>query len=438
MPQYGYPPGMPVPMFYPPPIIPAITPQANVPMNPDSTGYFGNLSPAVSDDVLSAILSCSGGFKRLKRPVDPSNGKAKPFAFVEYESATDLSRAFRLLQDFPLDNRHFNIKIESSVPGGVVSDISEDLNCFEGIQRVLIGKRLTSGSNVGSMDWLDEKISQLKKSESEERSSATNITRKDPRQRNYDDLLTEESFIEVSNSKMTDKSDGLIALKDRERRWESIARELERDFRRDLLKDEERSNRHAKDSALLAEQISVFSDAGNEMLSGNLERDILSTPSNETSSLFYADRQKWRALRRMASEREKEIFKECAEIQRKLTANLIEKERDMIEKVIPVQRDELFSFPVKYERLNGEMFNLICKERSCAFFSDENKEICEKLGELIYKKISQDRCAPSNLLRDLSFEPVYLAVSSESGQAEVFLMIIWRWLIYFTSDYGSF
>lgn len=438
-------PGMPVPMFYPPhsaPVMAQIIAPANanvnVPMNPDSTGYFGNLSPNVSDEVLSAVLGCSGGFKRLKRPVDPSNGKAKPFALVEFESVTDLWRAFRLLQDFPLDGRHFNIKIESGAPVvGNESDHSEDLKCYEGIQKVLIGKRLT-GSSSGSMEWLEKKISQLKRIDTVtmtvNKDTTANVKR-DPRQRNYSDLLVEEtsSAIEASNAKMSEssKTDALMALKDRERRWESLARDLEREFRRDLQKDEERSRRHAKDAALLAEQVSTFSDCAVDsgVFRGSLDAGINSNATN----LFFSDREKWRAMRKKAVEREEEIFRECIEIQRNLTANAAAKQREMIEKTIPVQKEELFGYLVDFEKVNLKQFRQLCRERACAFFAQSNSvEMCEKLGEFVYEKICKERCSALNLIAELNYEPLYLAVSSEIGQAEVFVLIIWRWLIYCT------
>ena len=120
----------------------------NVPMNPDTTGYFGNLSPNVSEDVFIGILNCCGGFKRIKRPVDPSTGKPKPFSFVEFETRDDLFRvAFGLLQDFPLDNRHLNIKIENASSSNYQQNDSnaEQLKSYEMISKILIGKRVTGG-----------------------------------------------------------------------------------------------------------------------------------------------------------------------------------------------------------------------------------------------------------------------------------------------------
>ena len=70
-------PVVPMPFAVVPPIAPAA-----VPMNPDTTGYFGNLSPNISEDVVTAILTCCGGFKRLKGRW-PFDRQTEAFALVE-------------------------------------------------------------------------------------------------------------------------------------------------------------------------------------------------------------------------------------------------------------------------------------------------------------------------------------------------------------------
>lgn len=445
----GYPPNMPVPvpvpmsmglanspmpMSMPMGLAPSALPAA-VPMDPDTTGYFGNLSPNIPDDVVTAILSCSGGFKRIKRPTDPSTGKFKPFALVEYESVNDLSRAFRLLQDFVLDNRHLSIKIENESAMKCGELQIEDLKCYEGIYRVLIGKKMTSG---GSMEWLENRISQLKKQEQqaleqqqqEQQAQAQQRDRRDSRQRNYSDLIEDSQRPEATNSKGTkstssNSEDALISLKDRERRWESKLRDFERELLRDLEKDEEREKRHAKEAAELAEIISKYSDKSEAGFYGSLEKMV-----NDSKILFFSDREKWRKLREKAKEKEKEIFGDLMKIRVEMEKSKKEVEiREFLGKQLPLELEELFAFPFE---LKDSKFKEICRERTTAFFNkNQSKDLSSKLGEIIYEKIAGG-CDGHGLIRDLAFEPTFLAVSEAPIEAEILIVIIWRWLIYYT------
>jgi hypothetical protein len=462
----GYPPGIPTPvsmsMGYPPhmsaPIpmglsstvapmstmpmpmgLAPLTGPVSVPMNPDTTGYFGNLSPNISDDILAAILSCSGGFKRLKRPTDPSTGKFKPFALVEYESVNDLSRAFRLFQDFALDNRHLSIKIENEsamvVCGGFQVD---DLKCYEGICRVLIGKKMTSG---GSMEWLEKRISQLKRQEQHEReqlkqqAQLPHRDRRDSRQRNYSDLIDDSQRPEATNSKGfkstgISSEDVLISLKDRERRWEGKLREYEREILRDLERDDEREKRHAKEAAELAEIISKYSDECGGDFYGSLEK-----MENLSGILFFSDREKWRKLREKAKEKEKEIFGDLAVVRFELEKSRKEAEmREFIEKQLPLELEELFAFPVR--KLDDENFKEICRERTAALFKTQSQDFSKKLGEIIYEKIVGGSDGRS-LIRELAYEPTFLAVSDAPIEAELLIVIIWRWFIYYIKLQGK-
>ena len=437
--------------------VPVIQPATAIPMNPDTTGYFGNLSPNLSEEVVTAILTCCGGFKRIKRPVDPSSGKPKPFALVEFESVSDLVRAFKLLQDFILDNRHLNIKLESGIkiePGE--NDLSADLKVFEGINRVLIGKRVTGG---GSMEWIEKRILQIKKETERVKEAAAlaanehggpKDSRRD-RQRNYSDLIDIEpsKYSTTKSSTSTSKDDALMSLKDRERRWELKSKDLEREFRRDLEKDTERGKRHEKEAACLAEQVSNYSDGlfvkfGNL----NLKETLLSEaaiPSLEQSpsALFFSNREKWCKQRERAQEKEREIFGECQKILElsltnkkagKMKNESVEvKQRELLEKFVPVEREELFAFPVQWDQLKNfsNEFKEICRERTAAFFPEARKEICHKLADILIDRLPRDQ--PAKLIKELNNEPTFLGVSNESGEADLLILLIWRWLIYFTS-----
>lgn len=425
----------------------------------DTTGYFGNLSPNISDEVFIAILGCCSGFKKFKRPVDPSTGKPKPFALIEFESPGDLSRVFKLLQDFVLDNRHFNIKIESQAQGNlnlnvnvnvnvnqsqdVILEFEENLKCLESIEKVLIGKKLTNG---GSMEWIERKIIILKEKLREnnlknynlkdEEKQQRDLIHKD-RQRNYSDLVFSD---DKTRFKVGDREKNNLlmnlALKDRENRWEIKVKEIEKEIRKDLEKDKEREKRHEKESKILFEEISKFSDSD-----GNY--------------LFFTNRQKWRENRQKAIEKESEIFEGIKKIEtiqtivkenenenekEKLKAQMIRKQKNLIEKFVPIERNELFNYPVEWEHLIGcaENFKNICNERICSFFGNETltgdrERCCLKLSETIYNRISNGHVEPMKLINELSLEPSYLGVSSESGEAELLVMIIWRWLIYCTT-----
>ena len=444
----GYPPaGFPMPTGYQtvtpvgmvgmPPVMPAYpmglaAPPVAVPMNPDTSGYFGNLSPNISDEVVSAILNCSGGFKRFKRPVDPSSGKFKPFALVEYESVTDLSRAFRLLQDFVLDNRHLNIKLENSpnVTGDSSCYQEEDLKCYEGISRVLIGKKMTSG---GSMEWLEKRISQIRKQQQQQQQELKPSDRRDSRQRNYSDLIDDfssNSKPEATNSKGTKNSnnfEALMSLKDRERRWEGKLKELERELLRDLEKDEEREKRHEKEAAELAEIVSKYSD-GNFVYDGSI--GTKTTKNGKNGVLFFEDREKWRKIREKAKEKEVEIFGEFEAIRREIQKSWKEKEkREFIENILPIEIEELFAFPVDFNANSKQLL----RERTTAFFkrNGKNEEFSLKLAEIIYEKIAKGTDA-KDLIKEMAYEPTFLAVSNEPVEAEILIVILWRWLIYYT------
>lgn len=433
----GYPPHMPVPMPMGLAPVAPVSAFTAVPMNPETTGYFGNLSPNISDEIVTAILSCSGGFKRLKRPVDPSTGKSKPFALVEYESVNDLSRAFRLFQDFFLDNRHLNIKIEndSIYINGTSGELQvEDLKYYEGISRVLIGKRMTNG---GSMEWLEKKISQLKKQEQQQQQQQVQRDRRDSRQRNYSDLIDDnfnQNRPEATNSKSSKSANSseaaLISLKDRERRWEGKLREFERELLRDLERDEEREKRHAKEATELAEIISKYSDEmGEKKFFGSIEKMKIES-SDEI--FFFSDREKWRKIREKAKEKEKEIFGDLQEIRGELEKTRKEGEiREFIEKQLPLEIEELFAFPVEFKGNFNSKFKEICRERTATFFKSKSEDLCLKLGEIIYEKIA-DGCDGNSLIRELAYEPTFLAVSDASIEAEILIVIMWRWLIYYT------
>lgn len=408
--------GIPFPPFYPSSVVPMapLAAPVNQPLNPDTTGYFGNLSPGVSDDVFTAVLGCCGGFKRLKRPVDPSNGKLKPFAFVEFEGRSDLIRSVELLQNFPLDNRHLNIKVEgvTGVSQSAVS-VEEQLKCYEGISRILVGKRVTSG---GSMEWLEKKILTLKET-TKDRESVKRDSRQN--QRNYSDLIettisNEPQFTKtVSSNPMA----GAVALKDRERRWESRVKEFERDLRKDLEKDEERARRHEKEAAELSEYVNKYSDEDTKL----------------NNNLFFSDREKWRKMRQKAFEKEAEIFEEVLRIRREIS---VQADREFIEKVLPMEGEELFVYPVRWEKFVGsvlEEFKEICCERTVAFFSSSSSAagLSARLGEIVFNQIVEKRTPVDSKI--LAMEPTFLAVSNDSSEAEILMIIIWRWLIYITS-----
>lgn len=417
----GFVPGMAAaPVFFPPPPVSAGIPaQQQVPMNPDTTGYFGNLSPGVAEDVVTAILVACGGFKRMKRPVDPSSGKPKSFALVEFESADDLFRAFGLLQDFLLDNRHLSIKIENpNLKNFLKLDVNEELKCYEAINRVLIGKKMTSG---GSMEWLDKKIFQLKSTVAAAVEDKNVPVRRDSRQRNYSDLI-EEEFSKTTSS-TANKTDSHLALRDRERRWEGRVKEFEKDLRRDMEKDEERSRRHLKEAAQLAEYIETYVDV-EEFNFGALHHRIMESGK----VVFFSDREKWRKMRERAMEREAEIFSDCQQIKNEI---FIQKQREFIERNLPVEKEEIFAYPVRWDKFEDcvSIFKEICRERTAAFFKT-NRELSLKLGEIIFDQIAEKRQVS---WQEICLEPTFLAVSSDSEEAEVLYAILWRWLIFYTS-----
>lgn len=435
-------------------------------MNPDTTGYFGNLSPNVSEEVVTAVLGCSGGFKRLKRPVDPSTGKPKAFALVEFESVDDLNRAFRVFQDFVLDQRHLNIKIE-----GGRDEISKmeaggegDLKIYEMICRVLIGKKMTAG---GSMEWLEKRISREKERERkrekerererEEKKQPSHPSgqqpsqpsgelardRRDSRQRNYSDLLVDDFQFTKTAPSLSANSDASLSLKERERRWEGKSRELERELRRDLEKDADRAKRHEKETFALQEHISNYSD-GPAVSAGFADFGSLGREVGNSSATvpFFVNREKWRNLRKQAGEKEEEIFGECLRIRAEMQANSlqskIEKQREFIEKRLPTEREELFAFPVDWQLWNGDLglkFKELCRERVAAYFKNAKQvEFYDKIGDFLFEQVSQKQPA-SAVTAELRSEPAFLAVCSEEPgpEAELIIMIIWRWLIYFTS-----
>lgn len=437
-----------------PVVLNAIPTALNAPaaMNPDTTGYFGNLSPNVSDEVVTAVLGCSGGFKRLKRPSDPSTGKTKPFALVEFDSVDDLNRAFRVFQDFVLDHRHLSIKIE-----GGKDEISKmvagegDLKIYETICRVLIGKKMTAG---GSMEWLEKRIeheqekvraakrqSSLQSREQSGQGGQSELAkdRRDSRQRNYSDLVDDSAqftkTLPSMNNANTDASMSSMSLKERERRWEGKAWELERELRRDLEKDAERAKRHEKETFALREHISNYSDAlVNEF--GSLGGELWD--SNDSTVSFFANREKWRNLRELAQEKEEEIFGECLRIRAEMHANSVQKlaenEREFIEKRLPTEREELFAFPVDWRHWTDDLalkFKELCRERVAAYFKNAKEaEFHDKIGDFLFEQVSQKQAA-STITRELKSEPAFLAVCSEAaGEAELLVMIIWRWLIY--------
>lgn len=442
-------PVVPMPFAVVPPIAPAA-----VPMNPDTTGYFGNLSPNISEDVVTAILTCCGGFKRLKRPVDPSTGKPKPFALVEFESVADLSRACRLLQDFTLDHRHLSIKIEGQQPvteSALVNE--EDLKVYEGLSRILIGKKVTGG---GSMEWLERRIFQMKEREKEkemerekerdkekervrlQHQQQPQIDRRDSRQRNYSDLVDEPQFTKTTpSSSSTSFTSNSEALKERERRWDARVREMERELRRDLEKDAERAKRHEKETLALKEHIENYSDAFEKRF-GSLGTDFFDNQSSNVT--FFTNRQKWRNLRENAKEKEQEIFLECLKIRSEIEAssqqNRAQMQRNFIENSLPIEREELFAYPVDWREFRGDFAQKIkelCCERVAAYFKNEkDAAFYAKIGEFLFEQVS--RKDPLNLVKELSTEPAFLAVCSDpAAEAELIVMIIWRWLIYFTS-----
>lgn len=426
-------------------------------MNPDTTGYFGNLSPNVSEEVVTAVLGCSGGFKRLKRPVDPSTGKPKAFALVEFESVDDLNRACRVFQDFVLDHRHLNIKIE-----GGKDEISKmetggegDLKIYEMICRVLIGKKMTAG---GSMEWLEKRISREKERErkrerereekqqqpghpsGQQPSGELARDRRDSRQRNYSDLLVDDFQFTKTAPSLSANSDASLSLKERERRWEGKSRELERELRRDLEKDADRATRHEKETFALQEHFSNYSDApAGSADFGSLGREL----GNSSAAVpFFVNREKWRNLRKQAGEKEAEIFGECLRIRAEMQANSLqskaEKQREFIGKRLPTEQEELFAFPVDWQPWNGDLglkFKELCRERVAAYFKNAKEaEFYDKIGDFLFEQVSQKQPA-SAVTAELRSEPAFLAVCSEEPgpEAELIVMIIWRWLIYFTS-----
>lgn len=454
-------PVVPMPFAVVPPIAPAA-----IPMNPDTTGYFGNLSPNISEDVVTAILTCCGGFKRLKRPVDPSTGKPKPFALVEFESVADLSRAFRLLQDFSLDHRHLSIKIEGQQPIIESAPVNEeDLKVYEGLSRILIGKKVTGG---GSMDWLERRIFQLKERELEREKEQEKerekerekekekervrlqqqqqqhqpIDRRDSRQRNYSDLVDEPQFTKTAPSSSssnfaTSLTSNSEALKERERRWDARMREMERELRRDLEKDAERAKRHEKETLALKEHIENYSDAFEKRF-GSLGTDFFD--NQNANATFFTNREKWRNLRENAKEKEQEIFFECLKIRSEIEANSqqnrAQMQRNFIENSLPIEREELFAYPVDWQEFRGDLaqkFKELCCERVAAYFKNEKDAAFHaKIGEFLFEQLN--RKDPLNLMKELSTEPAFLAVCSDPvAESELIVMIIWRWLIYFTS-----
>ena len=434
---------------------------AAIPMNPDTTGYFGNLSPNLSEDVVTALLTCCGGFKRFKRPVDPSTGKPKPFALVEFESVPDLCRAFRLLQDFALDHHHLSIKIEGQqVLPETAPLIEEDLRVYEGICRILIGKKMMGG---GSMEWLEKRIFQLKEREREReieqekarerehRQGDLQRDRRDSRQRNYSDLVddfSESQFTKTASSSSATTATGpnvQEALRERERRWDGRIREMEREVRRDLDKDDERAKRHEKEISALKDHIENYSDAF-ESPFGSLSRSLFDT-ENASNVPFFMNREKWRNSREKAKEKEEEIFGECLKIRAEMESNSQEKlaqmQRNFIENSLPTEREELFAYPVEWREFRGDLvqkFKELCCERVAAFFKNGKEgAFYVKIGEFIFEQLSQKRCSPSALARDLSTEPAFLAACSDpASESELIIMIMWRWLIYFTSIQSQF
>ena len=446
-----------------------MAPIAPVPMNPDTTGYFGNLSPNLSEEVLTAILSCCGGFKRLKRPVDPSNGKPKPFALVEFEGVADLNRAFRVFHDFVLDHRHLNIKIE-----GGRSETNEptesDLKIYESIYLLLIGKKMTGG---GSMDWLEKRISierekererEREKEREKEKETGRNLQSERSEkiqqgelrgsQRNYSDLIDDPGEPQFTRTSGTANSsangagnisagDALLTLRERERRWEGKVRDMERELRKDLEKDAERAKRHEKEILALKQQISNYSDASESSNFGSLGRSIFD-PRNGNTGIFMANREKWRNGRENAKEKEKEIFAESLKIRSEIQANSLqkqaEKQREFIENCLPVEREELFAYPVAWGELRGDVvqkLNELCRERVAAYFKHAKEgDLYDKIGEFVFEQVNRQQSATS-ASRELSTEPAFLAVCGEDprGEAELLVMIIWRWLIYLTSQF---
>lgn len=431
----------------------------SVPASTVAVGYFGNLSPNVSDDIFIAIFSVFSSFQKFKRPVDPSTGKAKPFALVEFESKAGLTRVFKLLQDFPMDGRNFNIKVEDQEEDHKDRELSNEnkkleleaeISALESISKILIGKKMTQSE---TMLWLEKKAALLRK---DLKKTVDNLSKvvvgaaavenyggRDLN-RNYEDLLFDTTVSSVGEGKRgtgpaggvkqsvtnSVKSSDLTSssLKDRERRWESTVRSIEKDLKRDIERDRERDLRHAKEAKALADQLGTFKDDNNLVetntqqkvsITGDLSRNI--NFSSSDSSLFFKNRTKWREQRSCALAKEHEIFKDFLEF--KPAA------------VIPEDTNRLFAYPIRWKKFDKIAFKTLFMERIDNFYPN-SREFNEKICEFLVENAGNGNMRPERLIENLQAEPCYLAVqvTGETEEAEFLVVLMWRWLIYHTEQ----
>jgi hypothetical protein len=210
-----------------------------------------------------------------------------------------------------------------------------------------------------------------------------------------------------------------MALRDRERRWEAKVKEFERELRRDLEKDAERESRHARDALKLAQFLASYNDSAN---------DLRADKSADVS--FFADRANWRLARQKALEREKEIFEECNRI--RSGKDNTEEVRKSVARSLPLARDEIFGYALRWDLVDAAWFSEICRQRTFCFFNRPSTDaLCARLGEFLAETVPRER-SPAKIADQLKFEPTWLAVSEGPEDSEYLLQILWRWLIYHT------
>lgn len=484
-------------------------------MDPLTTGYFGNLAPTMPDDVITAVLACCGPLRRFKRPLDQA-GTPQAFALVEFETADGLLRAHRLLQDMLLYTRRMTIRIEeetmtslrayeTSVAVGNREEgeadpedaqlvfFDDDVKCLEAITRTLVGKKLT-----GSLDWMERRISTLKRTKTRSRDSHDD---NDDRRRRKSSTHSASAAGSMERRSYEDvvpsNTEREVALRDRERRWETREAHIERSVRRDREKDAERETRRRQDAAALAAELARFDDSGaSRVAAGDLEQSLLHfTPA---PSAFYENRERWRAERERMLRRERQLASELelkdvsdaaahapASMPRMRAADFIQPEetrtvagseasslvghrkpllaepdlslvalvragatteeasralavqneakmRALVER-IPVDRDDLFSFPVDWQFFVPDAFWPLLERKTLAHFSRGGGQPSDasRLAHLLFDKIAAHE-TPNDIVNSLHADPLFLLCSVDAFDADFLLMTLWRYLIYET------
>lgn len=448
------------------------------------TVFVGNIADGVTDEMLNHIFSLCGHVKKWKRVLD-SIGSPKNFGFLEFVLAEGLLRCIRLLKDMPLLGKHLNIKTDEPAMGYLqkyeaalkeyeVSHpdsprlslfLEDDLRILEEINAIFKRQNLTA-----SMQFIEKKVEELTTGPSEKPAEAVVEKPLAPKQ--------EERRAEPEKPRKPSLTGWeSSAYRERERRWEHREMEAAKSRASDVRKAAERDEKEKKDRLQLIDWLQDFNDSSFFILAMDRlehpdDRSIERRLASANAPSFYMDRCRWRDRRAHERQRQEEAdaraeAREAADrpapeqpagkrpgssmgprskrarvplvsteyiqkdlidagygpdaIQEKLGELRKEKIKKLIAK-IPTDQVGLFSWDMDWDLMDlSKVSAWIQKNVNQWDAVKEKAALSEDLESWIVQRLP-----PSSMLENMEGLP----------DADVFLMRLWRYLIYETEATG--